>query len=266
MPRRGLRVARMIGHITYLSDEQMEEKFGRVLRDGLHSASRPSSRSSRYLRYQGDKFADYFDANTYLRITKALDYFDPALATGDDLARALAPAAMPVPRRVVHHRLALLAGALARDRRGAARQPPRRLLRRDRRAARPRRVPARRPRYHAVVRAYFDRIARDLEDYSTFRLGQRSRSASRERTNGRRQRRRLRGDRPLDRARRARARPRLRRRQPARVPRAERKVARLRRRDRRRRRPRVRQERRQRDPERPRARAAGLRRRRRSTT
>ena len=91
-PRRGLVVARMIGHITYLSDEQMEEKFGRALRDGLKFSFAPEFQIESYLRHQGQKFAEYFDANTYLRITKALDYFDPALATGGDLAQALAPA------------------------------------------------------------------------------------------------------------------------------------------------------------------------------
>jgi homoserine O-acetyltransferase len=91
-PRRGLRVARMIGHITYLSDEQMEEKFGRELREGLKFSFAPEFQIESYLRYQGEKFAEYYDANTYLRITKALDYFDPALATGGDLKRALAPA------------------------------------------------------------------------------------------------------------------------------------------------------------------------------
>jgi homoserine O-acetyltransferase len=92
-PRRGLRVARMIGHITYLSDEQMEEKFGRALRDGLNFSFAPEFQIESYLRYQGEKFAEYYDANTYLRITKALDYFDPAKATGGDLAGALANAA-----------------------------------------------------------------------------------------------------------------------------------------------------------------------------
>jgi homoserine O-acetyltransferase len=91
-PRRGLRVARMIGHITYLSDEQMEEKFGRELRDGLRFSFAPEFQIESYLRHQGEKFAEYYDANTYLRITKALDYFDPALATGGDLKQALAPA------------------------------------------------------------------------------------------------------------------------------------------------------------------------------
>ena len=91
-PVRGLRVARMIGHITYISDEQMAEKFGRQLRDGLNFSFAPEFQIESYLRHQGEKFAEYFDANTYLRITKALDYFDPAKATGGDLARALAPA------------------------------------------------------------------------------------------------------------------------------------------------------------------------------
>ena len=91
-PRRGLRVARMIGHITYLSDEQMDAKFGRQLREGLKFSFAPEFQIESYLRYQGEKFAEYYDANTYLRITKALDYFDPATREGGDLARALAPA------------------------------------------------------------------------------------------------------------------------------------------------------------------------------
>jgi homoserine O-acetyltransferase len=91
-PVRGLRVARMIGHITYISDEQMGEKFGRQLREGIKYSFESEFEIESYLRYQGEKFSEYFDANTYLRITKALDYFDPARATGGDLARALAPA------------------------------------------------------------------------------------------------------------------------------------------------------------------------------
>ena len=91
-PVRGLRVARMIGHITYISDEQMGEKFGRALREGLNYSFAPEFEIESYLRYQGEKFSEYFDANTYLRITKALDYFDPAAATDGDLVKALAPA------------------------------------------------------------------------------------------------------------------------------------------------------------------------------
>jgi len=91
-PVRGLRVARMIGHITYISDEQMGERFGRQLREGIKYSFDPEFEIESYLRYQGEKFSEYFDANTYLRITKALDYFDPARATGGDLTRALAGA------------------------------------------------------------------------------------------------------------------------------------------------------------------------------
>jgi homoserine O-acetyltransferase/O-succinyltransferase len=81
IPKRGLRLARMIGHITYLSDDAMMEKFGRALRTGKPNYSFDVDfEVESYLRYQGDKFSEYFDANTYLRITKALDYFDPALA------------------------------------------------------------------------------------------------------------------------------------------------------------------------------------------
>ena len=95
LPKRGLRIARMIGHITYLSDDVMNEKFGRQLRDGAgikFSTQDVEFQIESYLRYQGDKFAEYFDANTYLLITRALDYFDPAGDFGGDLSRALANA------------------------------------------------------------------------------------------------------------------------------------------------------------------------------
>ncbi|HEY0825554.1 MAG TPA: homoserine O-acetyltransferase [Ramlibacter sp.] len=120
VPKRGLRIARMIGHITYLSDDVMNEKFGRSLRAPTLPASRgslpPAGAGSpwggpaaslreylyttqdiefqieSYLRDQGDKFSEYFDANTYLLITRALDYFDPARAHDGDLARAFAAA------------------------------------------------------------------------------------------------------------------------------------------------------------------------------
>jgi homoserine O-acetyltransferase len=137
LPRRGLRIARMIGHITYLSDDVMNEKFGRELAPTLVAsrtalppggAAAPADRLSRirgpgleadalaaaensaagraylystqnvefqiesYLRYQGDKFSEYFDANTYLLITRALDYFDPARECGGSLTLALAKA------------------------------------------------------------------------------------------------------------------------------------------------------------------------------
>jgi homoserine O-acetyltransferase len=93
VPARGLRIARMIGHITYLSNDAMMEKFGRVLRRAaLGFDFDVDFEIESYLRYQGEKFSTYFDANTYLRITKALDYFDPAADFGGDLAKALARA------------------------------------------------------------------------------------------------------------------------------------------------------------------------------
>lgn len=112
IPKRGLRIARMIGHITYLSDDVMNEKFGRslrppellagqaapsadpatLLRDYHYSTQDIEFQIESYLRYQGDKFSDYFDANTYLLITRALDYFDPARRHGGNLTQALARA------------------------------------------------------------------------------------------------------------------------------------------------------------------------------
>jgi homoserine O-acetyltransferase len=106
VPKRGLRIARMIGHITYLSDDVMNSKFGRKLRDVVSQVVAPNALEAQrdykystqdvefeiesYLRYQGDKFSEYFDANTYLLITRALDYFDPARAHGGNLTQALA--------------------------------------------------------------------------------------------------------------------------------------------------------------------------------
>jgi homoserine O-acetyltransferase/O-succinyltransferase len=93
VPARGLRLARMLGHITYLSDDQMAEKFGRKLRQRvLNFGYDVDFEIESYLRYQGDKFAGYFDANTYLITTKALDYFDPARDYDGNLAAALARA------------------------------------------------------------------------------------------------------------------------------------------------------------------------------
>ena len=92
VPTRGLRLARMLGHITYLSDDAMAGKFGRGLRSGEYQYGYDIEfEVESYLRYQGDKFASYFDANTYLLMTKALDYFDPARLTDHNLARAFAP-------------------------------------------------------------------------------------------------------------------------------------------------------------------------------
>ena len=114
VPQRGLRIARMVGHITYLSDDVMNEKFGRKLRtptlpaardslppeggpaaddatrDYLYTTQDVEFQIESYLRYQGDKFSEYFDANTYLLITRALDYFDPARLYGGDLSAAFA--------------------------------------------------------------------------------------------------------------------------------------------------------------------------------
>ena len=93
VPRRGLRIARMLGHITYLSDDAMGAKFGRKLKDGeVKYSFDVEFEMESYLRYQGDKFAGEFDANTYLRMTRALDYFDPAAEFGGDLSAALARA------------------------------------------------------------------------------------------------------------------------------------------------------------------------------
>jgi len=93
VPVRGLRIARMLGHITYLSGEAMAEKFGRLLKRGAPGFDFDIDfEIESYLRYQGDKFSTYFDANTYLRITKALDYYDPAADFGGDLTAALARA------------------------------------------------------------------------------------------------------------------------------------------------------------------------------
>jgi homoserine O-acetyltransferase len=118
VPKRGLRIARMIGHITYLSDDVMNEKFGRQLRERIDPAAATAAPESgpaqaaaarsvggylystqdiefqieSYLRYQGDKFSEYFDANTYLLITRALDYFDPARRHNGNLTKALATA------------------------------------------------------------------------------------------------------------------------------------------------------------------------------
>ena len=89
VPRRGLRIARMLGHITYLSDDAMGEKFGRKLKDEIKYGFDVEFEMESYLRYQGDKFAGEFDANTYLRMTRALDYYDPALEFGGDLSAAL---------------------------------------------------------------------------------------------------------------------------------------------------------------------------------
>ena len=89
-PQRGLAVARMLGHVTYLSDAYMASRFGREKRENVGENAEVFQVES-YLRYQGNKFAGHFDANTYLLMTRALDNFDPAADCGGDLAQAFAP-------------------------------------------------------------------------------------------------------------------------------------------------------------------------------
>ena len=159
----------MLGHITYLSDEQMESKFGRRLRDGKNFTFAPEFQIESYLRYQGEKFAEYYDANTYLRITKALDYFDPASATDGDLARALAPAtcqflvtAFTTDWRFPAARSREIVKALVRNRSHVSYAE----------IVAPHGHDAfllDNPQYHAVVRAYCDRIAAEFAPAGTAR-------------------------------------------------------------------------------------------------
>lgn len=160
-PRRGLEVARMIGHITYLSDDVMASKFGRNLRNQEYSFSYGVDfEIESYLRYQGEKFAGYFDANTYLLITRALDYFDPARSTGGDLAEALAPVtanflvvSFTTDWRFAPARSREIVEALLSTKRHVtyaevqAGQGHDAFLMAD-------------PQYHGIVRAYFERISR----------------------------------------------------------------------------------------------------------
>ncbi|ALM85042.1 homoserine O-acetyltransferase [Bordetella sp. N] len=167
VPGRGLSVARMIGHITYLSQDDMAEKFGRNQRaPGADGAYRygydVEFEVESYLRYQGEKFSRYFDANTYLLITRALDYFDPARTHGGDLARALAPA-----------QSGFLLVSFSTDWRfppECSREIVRALLKNGRPVTYAE-IDAPHghdafllddERYHAVMRAYYDRIAREL--------------------------------------------------------------------------------------------------------
>lgn len=94
IPRRGLKLARMVGHITYLSDDSMGQKFGRELKSEQlnFDLNNVEFQVESYLRYQGEQFSTRFDANTYLIMTKALDYFDPAAAHGGNLAKTFAGA------------------------------------------------------------------------------------------------------------------------------------------------------------------------------
>ncbi len=167
LPKRGLRLARMIGHITYLSGDDMTEKFGRSRKGGNGSDDYQFGYGvefevESYLRYQGDKFSEYFDANTYLLITRALDYFDPAKDFDGDLVRALAPA-----------RCKFLLASFTTDWRftpARAREVVQALIANEREVAYAE-IDAPHghdafllddSRYHNVVRAYFERIAQEI--------------------------------------------------------------------------------------------------------
>lgn len=167
VPRHGLTVARMVGHITYLSGDSMAEKFGRALRDrektdAYRYGYDVEFEVESYLRYQGEKFSRYFDANTYLLLTRALDYFDPARDHGGDLARTLAGC-----------KASFLLASFTTDWRfppANSREIVRALLSNE--------IPVtyaeidaphghdafllEDERYHAVVRAYYERIANEL--------------------------------------------------------------------------------------------------------
>lgn len=168
-PRRGLRVARMIGHITYLSDDDMAEKFGRELRradgdsDEYNFNFDVEFEVESYLRYQGEKFADYFDANTYLLITRALDYFDPAKSFANNLSAAMKNIAAKflvvsfstdwrfapersreIVKALLDNKLDVTYGEIDAPHGHDA------FLLED-------------PRYHNLVRAYFEQIAQELQ-------------------------------------------------------------------------------------------------------
>ena len=168
-PRRGLRVARMIGHITYLSNDDMAEKFGRELRraDGASDEYNfnfdVEFEVESYLRHQGEKFADYFDANTYLLITRALDYFDPAKSFANNLSASMknidakflvvsfktdwrfAPErSREIVKALLDNKLDVTYGEIDAPHGHDA------FLLED-------------PRYHNLVRAYFEQIAQELQ-------------------------------------------------------------------------------------------------------
>ncbi len=165
VPQRGLRVARMIGHITYLAEDAMESKFGRELKaeDLAYTTQGVEFQIESYLRHQGDKFSAYFDANTYLLITRALDYFDPARAHGGNLTKAFegarstqfllvsfttdwrfAPArSREIVKALVDNRIAVSYAEIDAPHGHDA------FLLED-------------PRYQAVMRAYFERIAQEF--------------------------------------------------------------------------------------------------------
>jgi homoserine O-acetyltransferase len=164
VPGRGLRVARMIGHITYLAGDAMDTRFGRELKAAAlgYSTQEVEFQIESYLRHQGDKFSEYFDANTYLLITRALDYFDPALTHGGDLGRAFAVArqqrfllvsfttdwrfsparSREIVKALVDNRITVSYAEIDAPHGHDA------FLLSD-------------PRYHAIMRSYFERVAAD---------------------------------------------------------------------------------------------------------
>lgn len=163
VPKRGLRLARMLGHITYLSDDAMADKFGRTLRSGkLGYTYDIEFEIESYLRYQGDKFAAYFDANTYLLMTKALDYFDPARAYADNLDRAFAAAkadflvvSFTTDWRFAPERSRAIVSALLHNRRNVSYAEITSTHGHDS-------FLMQHEHYHKVMRAYLDNIAREF--------------------------------------------------------------------------------------------------------
>jgi len=168
-PKRGLRIARMIGHITYQSDHGMAERFRRGLqhasteKNGYRYSLDMEFAVEHYLRHQSDKFSDYFDANTYLRITRALDYFDPAKAYDNNLTLALAKTcanylviSFSTDWRFPPTCSRTLVRALLENRRNVsyaeinAPHGHDAFLLAD-------------PRYHDIIRAYFSRIAKECD-------------------------------------------------------------------------------------------------------
>ena len=165
VPQRGLRVARMIGHITYLAEDAIQTKFGRELKaeDLAYTTQDVEFQIESYLRHQGDKFSAYFDANTYLLITRALDYFDPAREHGGSLTKAFesarrnqfllvsfstdwrfAPArSREIVKALVDNRIAVSYAEIDAPHGHDA------FLLED-------------PRYHGVMRAYFEHIAKEF--------------------------------------------------------------------------------------------------------
>lgn len=163
VPRRGLRLARMLGHITYLSDDAMADKFGRTLRSGKLAYNYDIEfEIESYLRYQGDKFAAYFDANTYLLMTKALDYFDPARDYSDNLDRAFAAAkadflvvSFTTDWRFSPERSRAIVSALLHNRRNVSYAEIASAHGHDS-------FLMQHSHYHKVMRAYLDNIAREF--------------------------------------------------------------------------------------------------------